>query len=163
MTRFSHRLRTPAEYAHVFAAPEQRLRGALWMWLVRARPNAAAAEAEPAESSGRLGLAVARKHLPRAVARNRVKRVAREAFRAMAAELGGLDVVLITTQPSKQKTTATRKRPSKTQLAAQAAATQALWQTWLKPRGVLLQQFKHELASLRPTPEVTIAQEQIQG
>ena len=163
MTRFSHRLRTPAEYAHVFAAPDQRLRGELWMWLVRARPIAVAAEAQPAGPTGRLGLAVARKHLPRAVARNRVKRVAREAFRAMAAELGGLDVVLITTQPPKQKTTTTRKRPSKTQLAAQAAATQALWQTWLKPRGVLLQQFKHELASLRPAPEVTIAQEQIQG
>jgi ribonuclease P protein component len=163
MTRFSHRLRTPAEYAHVFAAPEQRLRGALWMWLVRAQPIEVAAEAEPAGLSARLGLAVARKHLPRAVARNRVKRVAREAFRAMAAELGGLDVVLITTQPSKQKPPTTRKRPSKTQLAAQAASTQALWQTWLKPRGVLLQQFKHELASLRPATEAAVAQEQIQG
>jgi ribonuclease P protein component len=163
MMRFSHRLRTPAEYAHVFAAPEQRLRGALWMWLVRAQPIAAAAEAEPAGSSGRLGLAVARKHLPRAVARNRVKRVAREAFRAKAAELRGLDIVLITTNPAAQKSTVGRKRLSKTQLAAQAAATQALWQTWLKPRGLLLQQFKQELASLRPPAHNAQTREQIQG
>jgi RNase P protein component len=108
-------------------------------------------------------LAVARKHLPRAVARNRVKRVAREAFRAKAAELRGLDIVLITTNPAAQKSTAGRKRLSKTQLAAQAAATQALWQTWLKPRGLLLQQFKQELASLRPPAHNAQTREQIQG
>lgn len=157
MTRFSHRLRTPAEYAYVFAAPQQRLRGALWMWLARPRANEAdSMVAGGPYPSGRLGLAVARKHLPRAVARNRVKRVAREAFRAFAADLGGLDVVLITTNPSAQKSKAGRKRLSKTQLAAQAAATQAHWQTWLKPRGVLLQEFKRELVGLsssrnRPT------------
>jgi ribonuclease P protein component len=159
MTPLPHRLRTPAEYAQVFAAPEQRLRGVLWMWLVRAQP----AQVEGSTQCGRLGLAVARKHLPRAVARNRVKRVAREAFRAMALEVRGFDVVLITTNPATRKATAGRKRQSKTQLAAQAEATQALWQTWLKPHGVLLQQFKQELARLTPSAQVATPREEIQG
>ena len=42
----------------------------------------------------RLGLVVAKKVLPRAVDRNRVKRVLREAFRLGQWELGGLDVVV---------------------------------------------------------------------
>lgn len=42
----------------------------------------------------RLGLIVPKKVLARAVDRNRVKRVLREAFRLAQAELGGLDVVI---------------------------------------------------------------------
>ena len=43
----------------------------------------------------RLGLAIARKHIKTAVARNRVKRVIRESFRAEATELRGLDFVVM--------------------------------------------------------------------
>ena len=43
----------------------------------------------------RLGLVVAKKHLKRAVDRNRVKRVARETFRAVQSDLGGVDVVFL--------------------------------------------------------------------
>ncbi len=47
-------------------------------------------------SRARLGLAVARKHLRRAVDRNRVKRRVRESFRRHQRALGGLDVVVMT-------------------------------------------------------------------
>lgn len=44
---------------------------------------------------GRLGLAIAKKQLPRAVARNRVKRLARESFRRNKDALSGMDVVVL--------------------------------------------------------------------
>lgn len=43
---------------------------------------------------GRLGLAIARKHLRKAVDRNRVKRHARESFRKRQLELRGIDIVV---------------------------------------------------------------------
>lgn len=43
----------------------------------------------------RLGLAIAKKHLRRAVDRNRIKRLVRESFRHNKVLLGGLDVVVI--------------------------------------------------------------------
>ena len=43
----------------------------------------------------RLGLVVARRVAPRAVDRNRIKRVARESFRALAAALPAIDLVLV--------------------------------------------------------------------
>ena len=42
----------------------------------------------------RIGLAIAKRILPRAVDRNRVKRLVRESFRHQAAELPLLDVVI---------------------------------------------------------------------
>jgi len=49
----------------------------------------------------RLGLAISRRHAPRAVDRNRIKRVVRENFRTNAMALGPLDIVV-------QATTLTR-------------------------------------------------------
>ena len=43
----------------------------------------------------RLGLAIAKKRIRRASARNRIKRLVRESFRYHAAELCGLDVVVL--------------------------------------------------------------------
>lgn len=43
----------------------------------------------------RLGLAISRKVSPRAVQRNRIKRLIRECFRHLQAELGQLDFVVI--------------------------------------------------------------------
>lgn len=43
----------------------------------------------------RLGVAVSRRVSPRAVERNRIKRQIRETFRLEAAQLGGLDVVVV--------------------------------------------------------------------
>ena len=44
----------------------------------------------------RLGLAISKKHIKTAVARNRIKRVVRESFRHYKDELTGLDVVVLT-------------------------------------------------------------------
>jgi ribonuclease P protein component len=43
----------------------------------------------------RLGLAIAKKHCRRATGRNRLKRLVRESFRQHAAELEGLDIVVL--------------------------------------------------------------------
>ena len=45
--------------------------------------------------TARLGLAVAKKRLKRAVDRNRIKRLIRESFRQHRAILGGLDIVVL--------------------------------------------------------------------
>jgi ribonuclease P protein component len=43
----------------------------------------------------RLGLAVGKKHVRRAVGRNRIKRLVRESFRVHAGDLGGVDLVVL--------------------------------------------------------------------
>jgi ribonuclease P protein component len=50
------------------------------------------AAAAPAEA--RLGLAISARAVPRALARNRIKRLARESFRACRAQLPAADLVL---------------------------------------------------------------------
>lgn len=77
------RLTKPAQFEAVLAGG--RVTGGR-CFLVRALPNA--------ESSSRLGLIVGKKVAPRAVDRNRVKRLARIVHRGLAAELGELDVVV---------------------------------------------------------------------
>ena len=54
---------------------------------VLARPNTS--------GPARLGLAAAKRNLPRAVDRNRFKRIVRESFRAHQERLAGLDLVVI--------------------------------------------------------------------
>ena len=44
---------------------------------------------------GRLGFAIAKRRVPRAVQRNTIKRIARESFRLRVQELAGLDIVVI--------------------------------------------------------------------
>jgi len=46
------------------------------------------------ESYGRFGCVIGAKHMPRAVDRNRLRRVLREAIRSRRAALAGLDVVV---------------------------------------------------------------------
>ncbi|MEM5384566.1 ribonuclease P protein component [Paraburkholderia phymatum] len=50
--------------------------------------------ARPTGNEARLGLVIGKKYAPRAVTRNLVKRLAREAFRVRRAEFGGWDVLL---------------------------------------------------------------------
>ncbi|SEK11759.1 ribonuclease P protein component [Paraburkholderia diazotrophica] len=50
--------------------------------------------ARPTGNEARLGLVIGKKYAPRAVTRNLVKRLAREAFRMRRAEFGGWDVLL---------------------------------------------------------------------
>lgn len=49
--------------------------------------------------SARLGLVVGRRAVPRAHARNRIKRIIRERFRRVRAELPALDIVVRVTGP----------------------------------------------------------------
>ena len=76
------RLARPEEYQAVLAAA-CRLSGK--NFLVRVVPNA--------WPSARLGLIASRKAAPRAVDRNRGKRLVREAFRAAQAQLPAVDIV----------------------------------------------------------------------
>lgn len=84
--RFQPRLRllTASEYERVFQRPQRSTGKAL---TVLARPSG--------RGSARLGLAIARKQIRRAVDRNRVKRLIRESFRRHQELLRGLDVVVI--------------------------------------------------------------------
>lgn len=55
----------------------------------------------PAPDGPRLGLAISRRQLPRAVDRNRIKRLARESFRQQAG-LPAADVVLMAARTARQ-------------------------------------------------------------
>ena len=50
--------------------------------------------------SARLGLGIAKSQVPTAVARNRLKRLIRESFRAVAVTLEGYDVVVVARRPA---------------------------------------------------------------
>jgi len=78
------RLLTADDYTHVFQHPQKSSSKAL---TVLARRSSRA--------SARLGLAIPRKQIRRAVERNRVKRLIRESFRRHLELLRGLDVVVI--------------------------------------------------------------------
>lgn len=84
----SRRLLNSQEFSHVFRAGEFKVGGQGYLLIAR-RSGAA---------RSRLGLAIAKRYLPRAVDRNRVKRVAREAFRLRFEPEHPLDVVLMARQ-----------------------------------------------------------------
>ena len=78
------RLLKPKDFSHVFAKAEKF---ANRNWTLIVRPNDLL--------HPRLGLAIAKKQLARAVWRNRVKRIAREAFRQHKEDLSGYDIVVL--------------------------------------------------------------------
>jgi ribonuclease P protein component len=80
----SHRLLTPGDFRHVFQRARKRSLGGL---VVYVRTNDL--------GHSRLGIAISRKCSPRAVVRNRIKRIVREAFRARKHELGGVDLIFL--------------------------------------------------------------------
>ncbi len=77
------RLTKPAHFEAVLVGGR---RSGSRMFLARALQNS--------EGSARLGLIVGKKAAPRAVDRNRVKRLARVVYGRLAAELGAMDVVV---------------------------------------------------------------------
>lgn len=80
----SARLLRPAEFKNVFDDPVRFSRSGVIV-LARRTPN----------PTGRLGLAVAKKHVKRAHERNRIKRLARETFRLHPIKGCGLDCVVM--------------------------------------------------------------------
>jgi ribonuclease P protein component len=85
--RFPRRVRLtdPVAYQRVFKHSGYRLSNR-WMTLLAA-PNGC--------GHPRLGMAVSRKVAPRAVARNRIKRIVRESFRHWQGRLCAVDIVLL--------------------------------------------------------------------
>ena len=83
-----HRLHTPADYATVFN--HRRVLRGDWFNL-HYRPGIG--------STARLGLVVAKKQARRAVQRNLLKRIARDAFRQVRAGLPTFDLVLRLAKP----------------------------------------------------------------
>ena len=81
--RPQYRLRQPAEFSIVLAG-RQRLRGGWFDLSFRQQEGA----------SARLGLVIPKRLARRAVLRNRLKRLAREAFREVRGDLPVMDLVL---------------------------------------------------------------------
>lgn len=92
----SERLLTPSDFQHVFSKAE-KFGNRHWTFIVR--PNGG--------HSARMGLAIAKKVLAKAVWRNRIKRLAREAFRTHKKALNGYDIVVLSRHGVQQVDNAT--------------------------------------------------------
>jgi len=87
----SHRLGAPADFQHVFDNAQKSADAYLTV-LGRSTGHGCA----------RLGLAIAKKSIRRAVDRNRIKRLARESFRKRQAQLGSVDFIVMARPAAKQ-------------------------------------------------------------
>ena len=88
------RLLKPAEFKSVFNQPLFKIHQTHFM--------AFAYDAN--KDQARLGMAITKKRIPRAVARNTIKRIIKEQFRHKHAELPALDIVFILKQSTKDLT-----------------------------------------------------------
>lgn len=84
------RLTQPTQYKQVFAGA--RRRGDRYFTILSI-PNA--------HEQARLGMAVSRRNMPRAVDRNRIKRLIRESFRQHRADLSARDIVVLAKAPAR--------------------------------------------------------------
>ncbi|OLF37393.1 ribonuclease P protein component [Psychrobacter sp. Cmf 22.2] len=85
------RLLTPAAFREVFDAPERKLHQAHLMAFVR--PNM--------HKQPRIGMAITKRKVPTAVARNFIKRHIREEFRLKSSKIENKDIVFIVKKPIK--------------------------------------------------------------
>ena len=79
------RLLTPAAFREVFDAPERKLHQSHLMAFVRTNTH----------EQPRVGMAITKRKVPTAVARNLIKRQIREQFRIKASSLENKDIVFI--------------------------------------------------------------------
>lgn len=110
------RLTEAEDYTRVF---KNRCSAGNTLFVCYAAPNASE-QTRPKEQT-RLGLAVSRKVSPRAVARNRIKRLIRESFRQSKQKLSGLDIVVVA-----------RPQASKADVADMGKSLQTLWDALVK-------------------------------
>lgn len=89
------RVRTPAQHARVWREGKRRYYGPL---VVITCPNP--------NGQARLGFAISKRSQPRAVDRNRTKRLLRESFRHVAAELPAVDIVISMSRKVRMRTEA---------------------------------------------------------
>lgn len=80
----SQRLLTPDEFKRVFDKPIKKIHSEHLLLFV-----------QTGQRHARLGLAITKKKLKKAVMRNRLKRLVREYFRLNSPNIGAVDVVLI--------------------------------------------------------------------
>lgn len=85
----SHRLLTPSQFRGVFDNPKKKLHASHIMAFIQ--PNEL--------QHPRLGLAITKKKVPTAVARNRLKRLVRENFRQQSINMTHIDIVFIVKRP----------------------------------------------------------------
>ena len=89
--RKSRRLSEPRQYKHVFAK-HFRIGGVGFNILARSNR----------ELEARLGLSISKRYCPRAVTRNRLKRIARESFRISVKQLPNVDIIILYKCKSKE-------------------------------------------------------------
>ena len=85
------RLLTPQAFREVFDAPERKIHQSHLMAFVRHNPY----------NKPRIGMAITKRKVPTAVARNFIKRQIREHFRTTAFKLENKDIVFIVKKPLK--------------------------------------------------------------
>ena len=88
------RLLTPAAFREVFDAPERKLHQSHLMAFVRTNTH----------DKPRVGMAITKRKVPTAVARNLIKRQIREQFRVKAISLENKDIVFIVKSSIKDMT-----------------------------------------------------------
>ena len=80
-----NRLKRPEEFKLVFSSKQQRSKDRTFLFITR----------DNGIDQARLGLAVPKKHISKAVDRNRLKRIIREGFRTRKRQLAGKDIVVV--------------------------------------------------------------------
>ena len=81
----AQRLLTPQDYRPVFESPQVHVRHTIFKVLAR----------QNAWSHSRLGVVISKKHVRKAVHRNRMRRQVRETFRLSQQKLIGMDIVVL--------------------------------------------------------------------
>lgn len=95
---FHHRMHSSAEFDSVFKTPSQKIHSTSFLVLAKSL----------IDSPGTLGLVVGKKNIPKAVARNRFKRIVREAFRHH--RIRNIGFVVLAKRPPKTETKASLRR-----------------------------------------------------
>ncbi|WP_434352923.1 ribonuclease P protein component [Psychrobacter sp. HD31] len=85
------RLLTPKQFKNVFDSPDKKIH----------QPHLMAFIKKNELNNARLGMAITKKKVPTAVARNQLKRLTRENFRMLSSDLGTVDIVFIVKKPIK--------------------------------------------------------------
>ena len=91
-------MHSSTEFDSVFKKPSQKVHGQSFLVLARTSED----------SPSTLGLVVGKKNIPKAVARNRFKRIVRESFRHLKTR--NIDYVVLAKRPPKTETKKTLRR-----------------------------------------------------